>query len=790
MRIVIAGAMANKAGYGGEAWVRLAWARGLRAVGAKIFFVEEYDPRGRSEAGSAADLRFFANVCAAHGLAGAASVITPDGVGLAGLPVEAALDFASDADLLVNISGNLSHGPLFRAVRRRAYLDLDPGFTQFWHADGVGDLRLGAHEVHFTVGLNVGSPRCPLPTGGIEWIPVLQPFVAEEWPRRPAADGTRFTTVAAWRGAFGSITRNGRTYGTKAHEFRKVADLPGRVPFEFEIALDIHPADDADRKSLVERGWLITDPSTKAGTPEAFRDYVGASMAEFSVAQGVYVDRRTGWFSDRSVRYLASGRPVVVQDTGFGGTLPVGEGILSFRDLSDAERAVRSLVRDRGSHEGAARQIAEEFFDARKVLPAFLDRALAGGAARGVRTSDRPEGGQERSATPNLGDAVKARSRTVVVSGMVTRVPNQGGATWAALQYVLGLKQLGHTVVLLEELDAGDLTPAGATLTGSHAARAFRRLVERYGLAAEACLLLRGTRQTVGLSWADLTQRLGNESILLNLSGTLRGPDLLERIPTRVYLDLDPAFTQLWHQVEGLDVGLSGHTHHATVGLELGRPGCEIPVCGISWIPTLPPVVLDHWAPVEPLRSDAITTVANWRSYGSVTWKGVHYGQKVHAFRELLELPSMVRDQRFDVALTIHEDETEDIAALEAHRFHILDPDLSAGSPDSYRSFVRSSAAELGVAKTGYVRSRCGWFSDRSACYLAAGRPVLAQDTGFQAHLPTGEGLLAFRTAEEAADGVRAIRRDYAAHSRAAQDIAAEHLDARKVLRRLMEQVT
>jgi len=301
--------------------------------------------------------------------------------------------------------------------------------------------------------------------------------------------------------------------------------------------------------------------------------------------------------------------------------------------------------------------------------------------------------------------------------------------------------------------------------------------------------VLRGTHRTVGLPWAEVRRRLGPRGVLLNLSGILRDETLREQATVRVYVDLDPTFTQLWHQAEGLDVGLDGHTHFVTVGLRLGSPGCDVPSCGRSWIRSLPPVVLDLWAPGAPLRREALTTVANWRGYGCVRWNGILYGQKVHAFRELFDLPTRVREARFDVALAIHEDERKDRAALRAHRWRVLDPRRVAGTPDRYMRFVRESAAELCVAKAGYVRAGCGWFSDRSACYLASGRPVLAQDTGFHADLPTGEGLLTFRSAEEAAEGVRTIRSSYALHARAARRIAEAHFDARRVLGRLMEEV-
>ena len=157
------------------------------------------------------------------------------------------------------------------------------------------------------------------------------------------------------------------------HEFRKFLDLPRLAPGTFEIALDIHPGDSADRERLFDHGWQLVDPRAASGDPHAFRRYVQSSGAEFSVAQGVYVDTHSGWFSDRTVRYLASGRPVLVQDTGFGRTLPVGRGLVPFSTPEDAVAGAASIVRDYSAHAAAARNVAEHYFAAGTVLARFTE---------------------------------------------------------------------------------------------------------------------------------------------------------------------------------------------------------------------------------------------------------------------------------------------------------------------------------------------------------------------------------------------------------------------------------
>lgn len=365
----------------------------------------------------------------------------------------------------------------------------------------------------------------------------------------------------------------------------------------------------------------------------------------------------------------------------------------------------------------------------------------------------------------------------ILVAGMVAGVPHQAGATWAVLQYVLGLRRLGHEVVLVEPVP--ELTPASV--------RYFRDVMREFGLEESAALLVSGTQQTAGASYERLRAAARGADLLLNVSGMLAG-ELAEAPQTRVYLDLDPAFNQLWHAVEGIDMGFGRHERFVTVGLSLGDDECPVPTCGLDWITTPQPVVLDHWPAAPANAGGPVTTVANFRGYGSVEWDGTLYGQKVHSLRELFPLPGRTA-ARLVLAMAIDPDERSDLEALARHGWELADPRQVAGTPGDYAAFLRASAAELGIAKSGYVRSRCGWFSDRSACYLASARPVVAQETGFSAHLPTGEGLLAFTGVDDAADALAHVGRDPARHARAARAIAEEIFDSDRVLRALLERL-
>jgi hypothetical protein len=367
----------------------------------------------------------------------------------------------------------------------------------------------------------------------------------------------------------------------------------------------------------------------------------------------------------------------------------------------------------------------------------------------------------------------------ILLSGMVAGDPHQGGASWAVLQYVAGLEELGHDVMLVEPVPAAALDPAGPVVAY------FESLPL---LAGRAALLSDEGEETVGVPYERLLGFARGADLLLNVSGMLGDERLLEAVPVRAFLDLDPGFNQVW-QATGTEMGFDRHTHCVSVGVRIGAEDCPIPTLGRNWIPTLPPVALGRWpAASEAPTREAFTSVGHWRSYGSIEHEGISYGQRAHSLRALFELPRR-SGSRFELALGIHPDEVEDLRALRENGWGLLDPAEVAATPGAYADFVRGSKAELGVAKSGYVASRSGWFSDRSAAYLASGRPVVAQDTGFGDSLPVGEGLLAFTSAAEAAAAVAEVESDLPRHGRAARKLAEQHLDARRVLPRLLERL-
>jgi hypothetical protein len=380
------------------------------------------------------------------------------------------------------------------------------------------------------------------------------------------------------------------------------------------------------------------------------------------------------------------------------------------------------------------------------------------------------------------------RNLTILVCGMMSPELRQGGAAWAVLQYILGLRRLGHEVVYIELLPKAPEGGGAFDLARSGNAACFAKVMRDFDFEHRSALLLAGTEQTSGLSYAGLRGIARGADVLINISGMLTDPALLEPVPHRVYLDLDPAFIQLWHAVCGIDMRFGAHTHFVTIGQAIGKAGCAVPTCGREWIPTLQPVVLDEWPVAGRITHDALTSIANFRGYGSIEHDGVFYGQKAHSLRDFFPLPTRTRE-KFELALSIHPDEKADLDALAANGWRLLDPAEVAGTPGSYREFIQGSKAEFGIAKSGYVHSRCGWFSDRSVCYLASGRPVIAQDTGFSEFVPAGEGLFAFATQDDVLGAIDAVNADYGRHSRAARRLAERWFDSDKVLASLLERI-
>jgi hypothetical protein len=376
----------------------------------------------------------------------------------------------------------------------------------------------------------------------------------------------------------------------------------------------------------------------------------------------------------------------------------------------------------------------------------------------------------------------------VMISGAIASHPlYSAGNSWAFLQYVLGFRKLGIETYYVEQLNPEDCVDEAwnrAEFMQSANASYFRALMERFDLTGRVSLLESGGAGHVGLSRGEIEAIAPEIDLLINGSGRLHINSILTSVRRRMYLDLDPGYTQVWQERYGVDMNLRDHDLYVTVGLNLGAPQCPFPTCGIPWEKTLPPVVLEEWTTNQP-PGDAYSTVADWRSFYPIEWNGVWYNQKADAFKSIIELPRRVRVP-LELCLSIDAAE-RDWLELERHGWQLTPPGVHAASIDAYRNYVVGSRGEFSAVKQGYAVGRTGWFSDRSACYLAAGRPVIVQDTGIGTYLPTGMGLLIFKGIEDAASALEAVESDYARHACAATDIAREFLDAAVVLPRLLE---
>jgi hypothetical protein len=385
---------------------------------------------------------------------------------------------------------------------------------------------------------------------------------------------------------------------------------------------------------------------------------------------------------------------------------------------------------------------------------------------------------------------VRSDGGSVVVAAALAQQPDRGGHAWAVLSYLLGFRRLGWRVTLVDRLPAGACVDRhGATFAPecSTGYRYARSVLERFGLGDRYYLLVDGRREPVGRSRTDLRVELGHADFLLNVMGFLDDTELCGDARRRAFLDIDPGFPQMWADLGQADL-LSGHDAYFTVGTAVGGAGCRIPTVGCTWRATLPPIVMEHW-PVQRGYGRAITTVAAWRGpFDPVEHGGTRYGLRAHEMRPLASLAERVA-WPVEIALDIDPADAVDRERLITGGWRVADPVAVAGTPEAYRRYVQASTAELTVAKGMYVQSASGWFSDRSACYLASGRPVVAQDTGVGAYLPTGDGLVLFRTEAEAEAGVADVLSRYRHHAAAARALADEHLDSDTVLTALADSV-
>jgi len=372
-------------------------------------------------------------------------------------------------------------------------------------------------------------------------------------------------------------------------------------------------------------------------------------------------------------------------------------------------------------------------------------------------------------------------------SAFVAQYPTGGGVFWVPLQYLLGLRELGHDAWWLEMLwTRGDAARDRESIDG------FWRQAEAFGVADRIVLLhlpdstregAQGRVEYLGLDEAAFAARR-RDALLINVANSVTAP-YRAGFPRTALLDVDPGTFQLW--AREWDMGVGGHDAHLTIGVNLGAPDSPIPLDGVPWARVWPTVHLASWPVQSPPPAGArYTTVTQWWNNHYAFLDGETYDcNKRSGFLPLMPLPGRAGIEP-EIAANLHADETEDRALLARHGWRLVDPDVVTGSAADFRRYVQGSRGELSASKPAYVKARAGWISDRTICYLASGRPCLVEATGAESHLPPSKGLRFFSTLEDAVEVVRATEADYAAASTQARALAEEVFSSRVVLPQLL----
>jgi hypothetical protein len=388
------------------------------------------------------------------------------------------------------------------------------------------------------------------------------------------------------------------------------------------------------------------------------------------------------------------------------------------------------------------------------------------------------------------------KRKKIIVLGFMGGMPI-AGVIWQHIHYIVGLQRLGHEVYYVEDTSNYPYDPVAFNISDdySHAAKVLAKLAEEHGFEGRwtYCARYKDPFESAGMSLAELRTLYREADCALNICGSHDLNEELHSIRNLVYVESDPGVEQI--KIDQEDSGtidyLKAHRHLFTFGENIGRPSFAVPTHGFHWLPTRQPVVTDLWcksaeAPA-PDPGAYFTTICNWSTSGKkdIVWRDSNYlWSKSLEFLRFVDAPRL-SGEPFEMATDIKDTGENELFAKNDWKL-VLPHDLSADW-NSYRDYIRNSKGEFTCAKDQYIRLNTGWFSDRTACYLAAGRPVITQETGFSTHYGGGEGLLSFNSMEEIVEAVASIRGDYKKHSRAALAIAKEIFEAEKVLKSLLD---
>lgn len=382
--------------------------------------------------------------------------------------------------------------------------------------------------------------------------------------------------------------------------------------------------------------------------------------------------------------------------------------------------------------------------------------------------------------------------KRIVVMGFMGGCPI-AGVIWQHLHYIVGLQRLGHEVYYVEDSARYVYNPVthAEDRDYAYAAGTLDRLAQLFDFQGRWCFCARFLPElpTAGLPLKRVRELYRDADAILSICGAQEFNEDLLVSQNLIYIESDPGLEQIRvdNGEEKARARLLRHRERFTFGENVGTPHFPVPLHGIRWMPTRQPVVTDFWKTGSPPPPGAVfTTVANWNTSGlkDIEWRGGKYlWSKSLEFLKFVEAPARAGEE-FEIAASIRDPATADL--FRRNRWRVVPPDSLSIDWNSYRSYLQGSKGEFTAAKDQYVRLNTGWFSDRTACYLACGRPAITQETGFSRLFGGKSGLLPFSTLDEITEHVRAINADYSAHSSAAFGIAAEHFEATKVLADLL----
>jgi hypothetical protein len=387
----------------------------------------------------------------------------------------------------------------------------------------------------------------------------------------------------------------------------------------------------------------------------------------------------------------------------------------------------------------------------------------------------------------------------IIVSGFIGLYPT-GGVTWDYIQYPLGLNLLGHDVYYIEDTMqySGYQTNGRSWDDSSDSIHYLKLVMERFGLGDKWAYRDIASGKCFGMSSTRVAEIFRTADVFINISESTYLRDEYLNIPKRVLIDSDPMFTQVqyWNDddpeasTEKIKKHYGQYNYRFTFGENVAAADCAVPTFDMEWMPTRQPVCLSYWKNEHALNPrGSLTTVMNWSTRKKLKYRNNLWGQKDAEFEKILHLPRMFGDLEFKIAASVSEGQQFEKKMLEDEGWVLLSPTESIPDAQSYQNFILNSMAEFSVAKETYVKSKSGWFSCRSACYLASGRPVVTQETGWSEFIPSGEGLFAFTSPESAAEAIRKVHADPAKHARAASEIAQQYFDSNRVLQSLLDRL-